>query len=581
MSRNTKVCAWMEKKPRGKFHPKQSENLTGTLLVEQVLGIKAGENTRMPRILIEQSEPRQFEITESVNAQGKKRIIMEGEFGRVGVPTENGRVYPLSVTKKEIERLQPLVAKRAVWGEVEHPKDGRSSIERMSHVITSLELKESDGATVVWGKAELLDTPMGKLLAGAISAGIPIGVSSRGTGDTKPVDGYEEVQSNFTLKTYDFVAEPAMKTAIPEAVSESMTDQSVMDLLMEDFPEVVKAIQESKDSDTDNTVIDVDLAESFERKLKDALVGVRDGIAQELKESYESDPDIAGAKNVLASIAELVSAYKSEVNEDVVNDALRAKDIEIEESKKLIDSLTKKLKKAEHSLYVEQKVSKHPMSESIKKVMNGTAFDTEDELKEALDAVIGDLPKAEEIVTEKDALLREDNAKLNGQVAMLNSKMEDLKVKLDQAVKLGKRIEEQRLKDNEDLLKEIDELELKIQASSVVEASLRDQLEESKSQNYKLDKVAGLSNGRKLLSLMESVRDPRVVDKIVAEQGGLNSMSDPMLEEMRKSIKGKQHSKTRLEENDNVAGLGVFDFDGDMNMNHMMALAGIPSKGTE
>jgi hypothetical protein len=60
--------------------------------------------------------------------------------------------------------------------------------------------------------------------------------------------------------------------------------------------------------------------------------------------------------------------------------------------------------------------------------------------------------------------------------------------------------------------------------------------------------VAGFANGRKLLSLLESVDSKEGVDKLVQERGR-KDVSDPSLQEMRKSLgKGRHSDGMRLDE---------------------------------
>ena len=69
-------------------------------------------------------------------ADGKIRV--KGEFAKCGTATENKRVYPEGVWTKEIGRLGKAFNERRVFGEMDHPADGRTSLQRVSHIVTSL-----------------------------------------------------------------------------------------------------------------------------------------------------------------------------------------------------------------------------------------------------------------------------------------------------------------------------------------------------------------------------------------------------------------------------------------------------------
>jgi hypothetical protein len=71
---------------------------------------------------------------------------------------------------------------------------------------------------VVYGTAEILDTPSGKILQSLVESGVKLGISSRGVGSTKKQGDYHIVQDDFQLICWDYVSEPSTPGAfmIPE-----------------------------------------------------------------------------------------------------------------------------------------------------------------------------------------------------------------------------------------------------------------------------------------------------------------------------------------------------------------------------
>ena len=131
------------------------------------------------------------------------KLVAEGEFGRCDVPTANGRVYGRKIYEKQVNKLQTLIKERQLLGELDHPADGKTSLKRVSHVITKLWIEE-DGR--VMGRLEVLPTRDGLQLASLIRSNIKVGVSSRGFGTvTKDGQGRSVVGENFMLKTFDVV----------------------------------------------------------------------------------------------------------------------------------------------------------------------------------------------------------------------------------------------------------------------------------------------------------------------------------------------------------------------------------------
>lgn len=142
-----------------------------------------------------------------------------GRFGRCDVPTANGRVYPRRLMEREFKRLMPLMSNRGLFGELDHPGDGKTMLKRVSHLITNLEIHPDNS---VFGSWEVIPgTIMGKQLEALAEANVQLGVSSRGLGSVvRDHQGNAVVQEDFRLLTYDVVADPAVGDAVPETFIE-------------------------------------------------------------------------------------------------------------------------------------------------------------------------------------------------------------------------------------------------------------------------------------------------------------------------------------------------------------------------
>jgi hypothetical protein len=592
MSLPKKLSMLMGKKQGEQYHLQPSENLTGTLLVEsKECDTKSGNTVdRMNRqMLVEATSPVLLTIVEGKSSEGK--IYARGEFGRVDVPTANGRIYPRKLMEREINRLLEDIKSRSVsvCGCCDHPADGKTSIKEISHVVTDLSIGE-DG--IVYGEAEVLDkTPAGKVLRGLIESGIKVGVSSRGYGSTAPVRGKlqgEEVQDDFVLKTYDFVSDPAMRTAIPAIYTEDVDEASLAQMFLERFPEIAKDInlnEEVSDTTKLRKEIEKELMELFERKLKDALVGIKEDVTEQIKEEYSNDPEIGGAKGVLAAIAEMVSAYTQVPTEDSVRDALKASELAVSEANEEKEKYVQLAKKTAYALNLERKISGHAMAESIRKLFEGKEFDSLEIMNEAISSVLKDM-HSDVVVPAKEAQLMEENAKLKGEVTLLESKVDELKEKVERAVKLGERVETQRIEAVEEADSEIERLNGLLEEATVglanekskakkIQEDAEQSIKNAESKVYKLEKVAGFTNGRKMLELMESITDSKVVDKMV-DGLGVKKMQDPMLESVRsRNLKGKVSNDNMVFEDYSSEDVGTLDELGN-DMDEMARLVGIP-----
>jgi hypothetical protein len=90
-------------------------------------------------------------------------------------------------------------------------------LDRVAILITGL---REDGTQWI-GKAKVLDTPMGNIAKKIIEGGGQVGVSSRGLGSLKNVNGVNVVQPDFYLATAaDIVADPSAPGAFVEGIME-------------------------------------------------------------------------------------------------------------------------------------------------------------------------------------------------------------------------------------------------------------------------------------------------------------------------------------------------------------------------
>jgi len=158
-----------------------------------------------------------YELVEDVN-DTQKSYKLKGVFQKAGVKNGNGRVYPFNVLEKEVNRLQPLIKENRVLGELDHPADAKVHLDKVSHLITHLEMKP-DGT--VYGESKVLETPAGKVLRELLKANVKLGVSSRGYGTVRKNNGVDEVTEDYKMVTFDIVSDPSTPGAFPDAVYEN------------------------------------------------------------------------------------------------------------------------------------------------------------------------------------------------------------------------------------------------------------------------------------------------------------------------------------------------------------------------
>ena len=149
---------------------------------------------------------------------GKKILYIEGVFLQSELKNRNGRMYPFDVLNREVERYnEEYVKSKRALGELGHPDGPTINLDRVSHRIVELRAE----GTNFMGKAQILDTPMGKIAKSLLGEGVQLGVSSRGMGSIDKREDCAVVADDFMLTTAaDIVADPSAPDAFVNGIME-------------------------------------------------------------------------------------------------------------------------------------------------------------------------------------------------------------------------------------------------------------------------------------------------------------------------------------------------------------------------
>ena len=170
-------------------------------------------------LLREQVDFSEVQLLTEADASGKKSLFIEGIFAQSEKKNRNGRIYPKAVMEQSVNAyIENHVKKKRALGEIQHP-DGRPQVkpELASHLITELKFNGND----VYGKAKVLETPQGMVLAGLLNGGVQMGVSTRGLGTVSERAGQTYVNSDYLIAAIDAVADPSGIDCFVDAVNES------------------------------------------------------------------------------------------------------------------------------------------------------------------------------------------------------------------------------------------------------------------------------------------------------------------------------------------------------------------------
>jgi HEPN domain-containing protein len=400
-----------------------------------------------------------FSIVESKDGTG--RLVCRGEFSRADVPTANRRKYERYLWERELRRLENDIQDRKVFGELDHPGDGKTKLSRASHLITEAVLEE-DGAIIC--KAEIMDTQQGKQLKAIIDAGGVVGVSSRGYGTTnKDEEGYDVVQEDYTLITWDFVADPANGASYPKFYQESKDGKQAEKRLVEDKMKTDKKITAEEVLQDKELVSAVcgklvesheeyvdSMKERFQREILTKIDSMREDIRKEVEtevmSKVMSDPKVAGAKEALEAIREILRPYvlPEDAEKEIANKEslikelgtkVESKDKDINSLKVKIEELGKITKELGYKLHLERKISGvNGREKVIERIGNVSEYKNIDELNTKIDEVVGS------IKTEENKIKTQTEEK-DKQIEKLSGELKEAKVKLHEtsqvAVKLG------------------------------------------------------------------------------------------------------------------------------------------------
>lgn len=155
-------------------------------------------------------------ITEEKN--GKATLYITGPFLQAEITNRNGRCYSYPILEREVKRYnESFIQNGRALGELGHPNGPTINLDRVSHMITSL---QAEGNNFI-GKAKILDTPMGNIAKSLIGEGVKLGVSTRGVGSLIEKNGIKYVGDDFMLATAaDLVADPSAPDAFVQGIME-------------------------------------------------------------------------------------------------------------------------------------------------------------------------------------------------------------------------------------------------------------------------------------------------------------------------------------------------------------------------
>jgi hypothetical protein len=150
-------------------------------------------------------------------------MMLTGKLQEADVQNGNGRVYPMTVMEREVQKYKALVEDRRALGELDHPDSSIINLVNVSHMVTEVWM---DGSSVM-GKLKVLETPSGQILKALVESGVKTGISSRGMGSVREQMGKTIVEDDFQLICFDIVSEPSTPNAFMSLQESKLMNEHV------------------------------------------------------------------------------------------------------------------------------------------------------------------------------------------------------------------------------------------------------------------------------------------------------------------------------------------------------------------
>jgi len=172
-------------------------------------------------------------ITEGFVLKPNEPVLINCILQKWGVKNKNGRIYPKDVLIPQANEYQKLIDTNSAVSEADHPESSIISLQNISHMVTKMWWGKGEQENVLYGQLKIIVSPgfikygvcsvIGDKIVLYLQNKIRLGISSRGVGTLKEVNGENLVQADFELIGFDLVSSPSTLGAFlfPEQSGES------------------------------------------------------------------------------------------------------------------------------------------------------------------------------------------------------------------------------------------------------------------------------------------------------------------------------------------------------------------------
>jgi len=464
------------------------------------------------------------------------------------------RVFNLPWVKEAMET-------KTLFGEADHPKDRvEAKLTKAAVVLTDYEerIDEMD----YFGTFDILDTPCGRILRTLAEYGCKLGVSSRGKGSLKKINGRNTVDENsYIFGGFDVVALPAVKKARQDFIAESVDFDSMTDSIKSQIDECsdISELNIMKDMLSRNDSFKP-LVESIDAKIIELSPQIQpstepdntiiEGLTKDLKSAYDkiTAQESLISKYENSDLTNTISIEESMDNLKLINELLQENQSCHEVIKSLqseISSKTEMINKLQYTNVMSPSLRNHNKMIGLSEQVT--------ELRDVLRAKsrkLSDNSKLIEELTNELQTTRDTVAELKEEISINESENDSISDELDQTKlnlsSMSERYDKvsQELSDKESELEasntRIDELE---DLCNKYESDISDKESEIESSNTKINELEDLcSKYESDISDKES--------ELESSNARINELTD-LCSEYESDISDKNTSYAKLNESYN------------------------------
>ena len=428
-------------------------------------------------IIEAQNSNTQFENGQAKGVLGK----LKGIFADYKHGTRNSdRLYSEELWDNRVfgsEDVMEALETKTLFGELDHPEGDRCETLAKNAAISITKLEKRPEEGVIYGEAEILDTPTGRIVKALADSGAHLGISSRGMGE----EIYREGKNIIDPDTYDFITFDVVVTPANTKARVALAESKSINKLTENFKKEINECNTENQLDQLKTVLEnVSLSE------KDKLIEQIDS----KKRSFKINKDKFLNENQQIAL-------------DLVKQKLIETKAQLDESIKANEELTEEHNKLlEESKFFED--SKNKLKNKFKKT-NESLLNKNSEitnLKESLEKTSNELNKVKESINEKDSEIKSLNEKLNKEKTNFTKNLDNIKTKYENDIKTLKEDYESKINNEDSRSKRLITENQKISKSIIsTTKTLEENINKNKileENNKKLEK-----SNKELLSLKE------------------------------------------------------------------------------